>query len=117
MIAPREDGQGCVRGSQAEIERIYKARRFCRDYRAARKSAAPRLVPILWRAGLLFMLASGALIVHAAFRPDPGLQWLVIWLGLGVSLLGPIALRIACELAMTAFDFRDYLRQRDGEWT
>jgi hypothetical protein len=101
------------------LQDFYDFRRFQKHYRAhpPRKSAAPALVPLLWRAGFLFLLALGALTVYAAFRPDPGLQWLTAWIGLGVGLLGPLVLRIACELAMTVLDFRDYLRLRDGEWT
>ena len=117
MIAPREDGQGCVQGTPEEIKAIFKRRRFFENWRACRKSGAPPLVPILWRGGLIFLGLLGVLIVHAAFRPSPGLQWIAAWSGLGTAVLGPVALRIACELAITVFDFRDYLSQRDGEWT
>jgi hypothetical protein len=116
-MRPTEDGRGCVGGSEGDLQDFYDFRRFQKHYRAARKSAAPALVPLLWRVGLLFLLALGSLTVHAAFRPDPGLQWLLAWIGLGVAVLGPLALRIACELAMTVFDLRDYLSERDGEWT
>lgn len=117
MNKPGPDGRGCVRATPAQMQQIMKQRRLLEAWRVCRKSGAPRLVPVLWRAGAVFFLVLGALTAHAVLRPEPGLHWLAAWVGLGISILGPVSLRIACELAMTVFDFRDYLRERDGEWT
>jgi len=117
MIKAREDGSGCVRATPAEMREIMRRWRLLEAWRACRKSGAPLLVPFLWRLGFWFLTVLGALTVHAALRPDPGVQWLAAWAGLGVAVLGPVALRIGCELAMTVFDLRDYLSERDGEWT
>lgn len=115
MIAPRKDGRGCVRGTPEGIQAMLERERFLENWRACRKSGAPRLVPLLWRGGALFLGVLGVLIVHFAFRPDPGLPWLAGWTGLGIAMLGPILLRIACEVAITVFDLRDDLSRRDGE--
>jgi len=117
MIMPTKDGKGCVRGTPEQLKKIQERKAFERAWRACRKSGAPRLIPWLWRAGLVFLLVAGALIVHAAFTTAADVNLIVAWAGLGVGLLGPLALRIACELAMTLFDFRDYLSMTDGEWT
>ena len=117
MIAPDKHGQGCVRGTPEELAAIQKRRAFESAWQACRKSGAPRLIPWLWRAGLLFLLVAGALMLHAAFTMGAGVNLIVAWAGLGIGLIGPLALRVSCELAMTIFDFRDYLSMTGGEWT
>jgi hypothetical protein len=117
MSAPDKHGQGCVHGTDEAIQRAMK-RNAARDaLKKCRKSVAPWLIPRLFWIGTPFLMAQGVLIITTAFQNANGANPPTAWAGAGLLILGPIALRITCELVSAHFEIHTRLKElvnRDG---
>lgn len=81
------------------------------DFWSFRSMVTPLIIQIIFWIGVIACLVGGAILIIlglSGYQPDRG-QYL--WTGIGVFLLGPLAVRVYCEILIVFFRINETLTE------
>ena len=79
------------------------------DYLAFRKMIVPILIQVIFWAGTALFIIGGLFQVITGFRVGLSIGFVAVLGGLAMILLGPLAVRIYCEILIVIFRINDTL--------
>jgi uncharacterized membrane protein len=81
------------------------------DFSAFRTMITPVIIQIVFWIGVFVCLVAGAILVISGLTGNHGGQEHYLWSGIGLFVLGPLVVRVYCEILIVFFRINETLTE------
>jgi uncharacterized membrane protein len=81
------------------------------DFWAFRTMVTPVIIQIIFWIGVFACLVGGAFLIISGLTGHHGEQGQYLWSGIGLFVLGPLAVRVYCEILIVFFRINETLTE------